>query len=340
MKIWFDADNGPHVLIIKPLIAELEARGHSAICTARDRTSTIELMRLYGIPCRKVGGTYDPGMTGKIKGTLGRSLALARAMRGEGAAVSFGHGSRALPIASRLLGIPSVTMYDYEWVNATLFNWGCRTILLPDAISLDRCRAAGINRSKILSYPGFKEELYLGGQPIDETVASALGLREGAVHILVRPPATTAHYHNPEADGIFAAILARIAETRNAQLILIPRTRDQVEAARSAGIKDLIIPNRVFHGPSLVAAMDVVISGGGTMTREAAIMGIPSYSFFRGRNGMVDETLTRCNRLLNLVTPGDAATILRLEKRQSQPQVPNPAPLVRYVTDAILAASG
>ena len=35
MKIWFDADNGPHVLIMKPLVRELERRGHTILVTAR-----------------------------------------------------------------------------------------------------------------------------------------------------------------------------------------------------------------------------------------------------------------------------------------------------------------
>lgn len=339
MKVWFDADNGPHVLIMKPLIAELRAQGHEIVCTARDRTSTVELMRLYGIPCRKVGGTYAGGMSGKVKGTLERAFALSREMRGEHADVSFGHGSRALPIAAKLLGVPSVTMYDYEWVNAALFNWGCRRILLPEVISAERCRAAGIDRQKVLGYPGFKEELYVGGQPLDDSIGAALGLRDGAVHILVRPPATTAHYHNPEADSIYLAILARVAATADIQLVLLPRSPDQVAAAKAAGVKELIVPTRVFDGPSLVAAMDVVISGGGTMTREAAIMGIPSYSFFRGRSGMVDESLTQRGRLLNLKTRSDADNVLQLHKRGSTPTMPDPTALIRFITSAILTAA-
>jgi hypothetical protein len=103
MKIWFDADNGPHVLIMYPLVAELTRRGHEVVFTARDRTKTCQLLELYGLSYLKVGAEYGKGMSGKVKGTLGRAWDLARVMRGSGAAVSFGHGSRALPLASRLL---------------------------------------------------------------------------------------------------------------------------------------------------------------------------------------------------------------------------------------------
>ena len=339
MRIWFDADNGPHALIMHPILAELESRGHSVVCTARNRTRTPELLELYGIPHRIVGGEYPAGMSGKVRGTLGRAWALYREMRNEPVDVSFGHGSRALPIASRLMNVPSVTMYDYEWVNARLFNLLCRSILLPSVITPARCADAGIDVAKVVGYPGFKEELYLGAGTIDTTVAADLGLRADPVRVLLRPPATTAHYHNPEAEVIFARILGQLAMSGDLQLVLLPRSPDQVEQVRAAGIGEVIIPERVYDGPSLVAAMDVVISGGGTMTREAAIMGVPAYSFFRGRSGMVDEALADSGRLILLPTPDAVATNLAVRKRQGTIRMPDPTPMIRFIADSIIAAA-
>lgn len=339
MKIWFDADNGPHVLIMRPLVAELVRRGHEVVFTARDRTSTCELLDLYGLRYRKVGGEYGAGYRGKVAGTLGRAWALARAMRGSGVAVSYGHGSRALPIASRLLGVPTVTMYDYEWVNASLFNRLCRNILMPGVITPQRCAEAGIAAGKVRGYPGFKEELYLKGNPLDSTVAADLGLRPDGVRVLLRPPATTAHYHNPEAEVILESILQRLAAVPTVQLVYLPRTPDQRELPARAGVAEVIIPRRVYDGPSLVACMDLVISGGGTMTREAAIMGVPSYSFFRGRSGMVDETLAREGKLVLIGTPGEVAQRLRVEKNRGAVTLPEPAPLIAFICDAIVDAA-
>ncbi len=340
MKIWFDADNGPHVLIMSPLAHEFRKRGHEILFTARDRTKTCELLDLYGFTYRKVGGLYGAGMIGKVRGTLGRAWELVRAMRSSGADVSFGHGSRALPIASRLLGVPTVTMYDYEWVDARLFNWFCRGILLPDAISLERCAAAGISTAKAVRYPGFKEELYLGAGDLDTGIPADLGLDPDGIHVLLRPPATTAHYHNPEAEVILDAILARLARVPRVQLVYLPRTPDQHDLPSRAGVAQVIIPDKVYDGPSLVAAMDMVISGGGTMTREAAIFGVPSYSFFRGRSGMVDETLAERGRLVMLPDAGAVESRLRVAKKEGAITRPDPAPLVAFICDAIEAAAG
>jgi len=339
LKIWFDADNGPHVLIMRPLAMELDRRGHEIRFTARDRTSTCELLDLYGFDYLKVGGSYGAGMSGKVKGTLGRAWSLTKAMRGEKAAVSFGHGSRALPIASRLLGVPTVTMYDYEWVDARLFNRFCRTILLPDSITLDRCGEAGISRAKARRYPGFKEELYLGGKDLDTTIPGDLGLDPDGISVLLRPPATTAHYHNPEAEIILDVILKRLAAMPGVQLVFLPRTPDQRELPVKAGIRRVIIPTKVYDGPSLVACMDMVLSGGGTMTREAAIMGVPSYSFFRGRSGMVDEALAASGRLTMIDTPEAVEGRLKVARKPGAVTQPDPAPLVGFICDAILDAA-
>ncbi len=339
MKIWFDADNGPHVLIMRPLVAELLARGHEITFTARDRTSTCELLDLYGLDYRRVGGTYRSGFSGKVAGTLGRAMGLVRTMSGSGSAVSFGHGSRALPLASRLLGVPSVTMYDYEWVDPRLFNWCCYSILLPEAVSLERCVAAGIAAGRVVRYPGYKEELYLGGRELDASVGAALGLRPDSVKVLLRPPATTAHYHNPEAEDILASILARLAAEPAVQLVYLPRTADQRELPSRAGIASVIIPDRVFDGPSLVAAMDLVLSGGGTMTREAAIMGVPSYSFFRGREGMVDESLAAAGKLVLIPDPPAVQQSLVVVRRPGPVSLPDPTRLVAFIADRIEAAA-
>lgn len=339
MRVWLDADNGPHVLIFKPLLRELERRGHTPVITARDRARTCELLDLYGIAHRTVGGVYGKSLWHKVRGTLGRAAQLAAAMRRSGCAASFGHGSRALPLASRLLGIPSVTMYDYEWVDPRLFNSCCRTILLPAAVDGERCREAGIRQDRVVGYPGFKEELYLADAPLDpQAVSRDLQLRPDAVKVLLRPPATDAHYHNPAAETILEAVLDRLSGRLDLDLIYLARDPVQIDRLARHDLRRVIVPQKVYDGPSLVAAMDLVIGGGGTMTREAAILGVPACSFFRGRIGRVDDQLARSGQLLLLVEPEDAAG-LEPTARTEGLRIPDNRPLVGFICDQILAAA-
>jgi uncharacterized protein len=55
----------------------------------------------------------------------------------------------------------------------------------------------------------------------------------------------------------------------------------------------------------------VLVSGGGTMNREAAVLGTPAWSIFEGRLGAVDEMLIREGRLHLLRDPAE----VRLEKK-------------------------
>jgi predicted glycosyltransferase len=62
-------------------------------------------------------------------------------------------------------------------------------------------------------------------------------------------------------------------------------------------------------GRSLVALADVVVSGGGTMNREAAALGTPVWSIFEGRLGAVDEMLARHGRLSLLRDPDEVELV-------------------------------
>ena len=329
MRFWFDADNAPHVLVMRPIAQELIRQGHEVVFTARDRASTCRLMDMYALEYTKVGAEYRPGKLGKVLGTLERALALASAMRGKCADVSFGHGSRALPLASAMLRIPSVTMYDYEWVNPSLFNLFCRKILLPEAIDLERCREAGIRTEKVVHYPSYKECLYLDDFQPDRTIARELGLRDDSLKVLLRPPATTAHYHNPEAERILAALLEHLLHNPDVQLVWLPRSKSQEAMLPSGSTAQIVRPTRPYPGPQLIENMDIVIGGGGTMTREAALLGIRSISFFRGRLGRVDERLSQQGRLKLIESADEAPEVLDTAREASTPaELPSPLPAV------------
>jgi predicted glycosyltransferase len=307
MRIWFDADNAPHVPVMKPVAELLRKQGHQVRFTARDRANTCQLLDMYRLEYTRVGSEYGVSSFGKAFGTLKRAFLLMRAMRDWGADVSFGHGSRALPIASGLMGIPGVTMYDYEWVDPVIFNRFCRIILLPVAITPERCREAGIKAGRVRFFPGFKENLYLGSAEPDPSIPGELGLDPGLRKILLRPPATTAHYHDPQSEEILAELLDNLLEDREVQLIWIPRTGDQNHLVSGSRKARVIIPEKVYPGLALIMEMDMVIGGGGTMTREAALLGVPSVTFFRGRLGAVDETLQGMKRLTILEKPEDVS---------------------------------
>jgi predicted glycosyltransferase len=170
---------------------------------------------------------------------------------------------------------------------------------------------------RVVHYPGLKEELYLSAragstEPIPELEA-ADGLK-----VLFRPEAPTAHYKSATSEVIGAAVLERLAAHGGAHVTLLPREEAQgvalQEACRRLGLA-VWVPDRVLDGPALVSTVDLMVGGGGTMTREAAVLGVPSYSFFGGAWGAVDHHLAARGHLIRLERPEDVERI-RLVPRE------------------------
>jgi predicted glycosyltransferase len=66
------------------------------------------------------------------------------------------------------------------------------------------------------------------------------------------------------------------------------------------------------NGSDLLYHSDLFIGAGGTMTREAAVLGTPTYSVFAGRPAAVDAHLIRLGRLRVLTDPHELATLSAL----------------------------
>jgi predicted glycosyltransferase len=78
----------------------------------------------------------------------------------------------------------------------------------------------------------------------------------------------------------------------------------------------ILIPQNVEDGLNIIWNSDLVISGGGTMNREAAAMGVPVYSIFRGTIGAVDRYLTDQGRLTLLESVEDVRTKIKVVRRE------------------------
>jgi predicted glycosyltransferase len=310
MRVWIDLTNSPHVLVMRPLIECLRADGHEVEVTARDFAQTIDLCERFGIAHTAIGRHRGERVAAKAVGLLSRSLALARwarsraKARGAGFDLALGHGSNDVSVAAALLGVPSSTMFDYEWA-AVQHNINCRlarAVVVPAAIPHERLERYGA-RGKLRPYEGLKEEYYLADFEPDEAVLAQLGLDCKRAIVVVRTPPEVSLYHRFASD-LFADVLARLREAaanEGVQPVLLPRVHAQREVL--AAVPGFIVPERAIDAQSLIAHADLVISAGGTMNREAVALGVPVYSTFEGRLGAVDERLIAEGRLRRLRTP-------------------------------------
>ena len=330
MNIWIDLTNSPHVLVMRPVIADLRARGHQVRVTARDYAQTLGLCERFGIECTPIGRHRGGSVPAKAWGLAARSSQLTRWARGKRFDLALGHGSNDVTVAAAPLRIPSATMFDYEWA-AVQHHINCRlarAVVVPDAIPPQRLHRYGA-AGKVRGYPGLKEEYYLADFQPEPAVLTALGLDRSEPIALVRTPPAVSLYHRFEND-LFAAVLERL---RGAQTVVLPRTSQQRSELERAG--GFILPDGAVDAQSLVTYADVVVSAGGTMNREAVALGTPVYSVFEGRMGAVDEMLIADGRLARLQSPEQLELVKRGDGGADANRVRRDP---RVLTDLLLSA--
>ena len=298
MRVWIDLSNSPHVPLFEPVVARLRAQNADVVLTARDHAQTLELARrAYGL-VDVVGGESPRGRMRKGLSVAARARALFEVARRTRPDVALSHGSYAQVLAARAAGVPVVTMMDYEFqpANHLSFRMADR-VLVPTVFPEAALRRFGARRRKVVRYEGFKEELYLGFFEPDESILSSLGLNPSSVITVMRPPPEGALYHQGGNDR-FDGLLEEAAARDDVQVVVLPRVTAQ--AVTYLGRSDLIVPEQVVDGSSLLAHADLMIGAGGTMNRESALLGTPTYTVFAERLAAVDLELIRLGLLHDL----------------------------------------
>jgi predicted glycosyltransferase len=316
-KIWIDLDNSPHIPFFIPIIEELEKRGYSVLITARDCFQVLDLARLHGLRHKVIGRHYGKSKLLKVAGLCVRTLQLIPTVLKERPQMAISHGSRAQLVACWLLRIPSIVIMDYEFAQG-LEVIHPRWVMCPEVVA--RSATHPRHRGGLLTYPGIKEDVYVPRFTPNPDILRELGLDPDDIVVTIRPPATEAHYHNPEAEVLLDAVFDMLARMPDAKVILVPRNLKQEEALRRAWPElfasgKVRVPGAVVDGLNLIWHSDLVISGGGTMNREAAALGVPVYSIFRGPIGAVDRYLASTGRLVLLESAEEVRSKINVRRR-------------------------
>jgi len=316
MKIWIDLDNSPAALLFSPIVRRLESLGHTVGLTARDNAQTVELARARWPGVVVVGGPSPPRRWAKVGATVDRVRGLRAWARRERPDVALSHNSYAQIVAARSARIPVVTAMDYEHQPANHLGFRlARTVLLPEAMRDVNVRRLGASPRRTRFYPGLKEEVYLGDFEPRPTVLEEVGVSPdgGGPVVVARTPPDRAFYHQ-FANPLFLEALRAAGSQDGVRIVVLIRYPEQRAVIEGLGLPDCRVPDRAVDSRSLMYAADVVIGAGGTMTREAALLGARTYSVYAGASPAVDRWLERHGRLTRL-SAGDQVLPVRPAER-------------------------
>lgn len=280
MRIWFELTNSPHINMFAAMIRELEREGHEVIITCRPLANTIDLLELHGFKYEVVGQHYGGKLSAKLFGFPVRVAQLCKYIRARRVDVAISQSSFHSPVVARLLGIRSIYMNDNEHAMGNIPSFLCASkIMVPEFLGMDKLKKQWANPRKVLHYPGVKEGLYLW--ELDQRLAQQAKAARPAGRrpvVYLRPEPWTAQYYKGSRNFLDNLVLGLKDAV---DVVLLPRGKEQgvhYQDPRFAGVR---VVATALDIADIAPDCDLFIGAGGTMTREMAVLGIPTISVYQ-----------------------------------------------------------
>jgi len=286
MNIWIDITNSPQVCFFSDLIRDLR-KEHNIIVTCRPLANTIDLLNNYELPYNIIGRHYGKNIILKFFGFFIRAMRLMLFLKDKKIDKAISHSSFYSPLVARCIRKESIFINDNEFPAGNIISFKFATkILIPEFLDESKIRRKGAKKEKIIRYPGIKEGVYLW-RFLDMEIKKEDRPNK---YIYIRPEPWAAQYYKGKENFMDDLLI----ELKNVyQVVLLPR--DSYQRAyylqrKFAGIK---VPENIILIQDIIKNCDLFIGAGGTMTREAAILGIPTISIYQGKLLDVDMLLIK-----------------------------------------------
>lgn len=288
MKIWFDISNSPQVLLFKDMLEDLKHQGHEILVTSRPLANTIELLDNEKIPHTVVGKHYGKELSSKLFGYPIRVYQLWNFLRDKQIDLSVSQSSFHAPVVAKLLGVKSIYTNDNEHavgnVPAFLF---ANTILLPQNFKIENQILSRIISKKVIHYPGVKEGIYLWRKAFT-TQVKHIDKTEKSIKVYIRPEPSTAQYYKGGENFLDDFILQA---KKQYKITVLPRNEEQRKHYATSQFSGVSIPKTILSFDQIVKDCSAFIGAGGSMTREMALVGIPTLSVYQDKLLAVDNAL-------------------------------------------------
>ncbi len=294
--LWYDFTNTPHVQFLRPFVQTFGAE-YGRVLSCRNFSETVSLARLFfGEEPIVVGGHGGRHKAGKVLKLGGRFLSLALKIPHFDAVLACG-GTEAAALA-RLRGKTAILFDDNDVSPNWMYAPFATHAFFPRAVPTERLRAQGFGPKKLYQYDGYKEDVYVADFQPDDSFPRILPFRD---YWVVRPENLLANYVGGAGGSIVPELLLRL-EKAGFNILFLPRYPSDRKLA--SGHDNVFVPDRPVDGLNAIYWSLGVMTGAGTLAREAASMGKPAISFYAGTPLLaVDRMLISEGRLLHSRNP-------------------------------------
>ncbi|MCL7417490.1 MAG: DUF354 domain-containing protein [Halalkalicoccus sp.] len=301
---WVDLVSPSHPFFFEGLLSGLS--GLSVEPTVRKKTETVALGRAAGFDGRVIGRDFESPTLRKV--SIGARTA-ELALRMPPCDVSLSARNAMCVLASHCRGVPSIhftdndiTAYADGLVAERLYNRieaSATHNVVPEAFRTGELTRWGIDPDRVHTYDGYKEDVSVACFEPDPTFPERLPVED---YLVIRPEALSAAYVD-EREGTLVLDLLDGAIARGYDVVYLPRGRGDERLARGYSDDRVFVPDGALSGLDLAWHARCVLTGSGTMAREAACMDKPAVSFFPGPLLSVDRQLREEGRLVHSRDP-------------------------------------
>jgi predicted glycosyltransferase len=315
MLIWIDILTPKQLLFLGELGARLEARGHDVVRTTRHYREVSELIEKKGLTVVTIGRHGGPSLVGKLKASARRIVGLANYLVKTEPDLSVAFASPEAARTAYGLGVPHYTVNDspHSRAVARLTIPLASKLFSPQIIPKRVWVRYGIDPDRVVQYDALDPIAWIKTPP-DPSVLSDLGLDADTPIVVFRAEEAFASYllgRVSQHASVVIPIVTRLKQAGNQiQIVVLPRYREQVTTLSKVLGDDVIVPRSVVDGPSLVAHASVFVGAGGTMTAEAALLGVPTLSCYPNEPTLVDEFLIGMKLVTRVTRPEKAVRMI------------------------------
>ena len=286
--IWFDITNVPHVNFLLPIIRKYEEE-FEMVFTVRDFAETKSLFETrIGKPYIEGGHHRGGNKLKKLWGLFQRIVKFYKEVPAFDIKISVG-GDSSSPVAWSK-GKLSVTFDDNETSRNWMYAPFTDIAFWPRVIDTKRLNKQHF-RKNLYQYNGYKEDFYLADYQPNPAFLDQLPFEH---YVVVRPENIKASY--VEGRRSIVPELLKALDAKGYNILFLPRYESDRDYAQ--GIKNIYIPVEAVNGMDACYYADAILTGAGTMAREAACLGVPSVSFFAGAHLLsVDQSLVDAGKM-------------------------------------------
>lgn len=310
MKVWIDVLTPKQANLFAELHHRLIAKGFKTLVTTREYREVNELLGLKGLRATQIGRHGGANLSEKLTESSKRVLGLANTVEEykPDVAISF-----ASPEAARVafgLKIPHYCISDSPHAEAVsrLTIPLSQKLFTPWIIPSWAWRRYGINPRDIVRYHALDPKVWLSNYKETSSKSDALKVDRTKPILILRTSEEQAAYlsdRSGASPNTAIDIIHRILEldTGLIQIVVLPRYDGQVERFRRRFGDRIIVSEHITDAISLMRSSTIFVGGGGTMTAEAALLGLQVISCYPGESTFVERYLVNQGLVERLLDP-------------------------------------